>query len=156
MKIWRKRLTDRLNDEVVYRTAPATPGLLNTYIQKTSKNVWNTQMITLVPVRNKMDFKTTPSINFINMSSGLPVLIVINYHSGTSRLILWSLLPPHWIFKNLSSSFSDIAGVSPDKQLGIWKITSNCGTQQHNICIPTMFRYLRWKCFSLSMGRNIW
>ena len=34
MKIWRKRLTDSLNqlisDEAVYRTAPATPGLLKT------------------------------------------------------------------------------------------------------------------------------
>ena len=34
MKIWRKRLTQRINelidDEAVYRTAPATPGLLIT------------------------------------------------------------------------------------------------------------------------------
>ena len=34
MKIWRKRLThsltDLMNDEAVYRTAPATPGLLIT------------------------------------------------------------------------------------------------------------------------------
>ena len=33
MKIWRKRLTylltELINDEAVYRTAPATPGLLN-------------------------------------------------------------------------------------------------------------------------------
>ena len=33
MKIWRKRLTDWMNQwinhEAVYRTAPATPGLLN-------------------------------------------------------------------------------------------------------------------------------
>ena len=32
MKIWRKRLTElideSINDEAVYRTAPATPGLL--------------------------------------------------------------------------------------------------------------------------------
>ena len=28
MKIWRKRITDSVNDEAVYRTAPATPGLL--------------------------------------------------------------------------------------------------------------------------------
>ena len=35
MKIWRKRLTDSLNelinDKAVYRTAPATPGLLMTW-----------------------------------------------------------------------------------------------------------------------------
>ena len=30
MKIWRKRLTDSINHEAVYRTAPATPGLLIT------------------------------------------------------------------------------------------------------------------------------
>ena len=37
MKIWRKRIADSINqsvnqlisDEAVYRTAPATPGLLN-------------------------------------------------------------------------------------------------------------------------------
>ena len=28
MKIWRKRLTHSLNDEAVFKTAPATPGLL--------------------------------------------------------------------------------------------------------------------------------
>ena len=28
MKIWRKRMTHWINDEAVYRTAPATPGLL--------------------------------------------------------------------------------------------------------------------------------
>ena len=28
MKIWRKRLTDLMNDEAVCRTASATPGLL--------------------------------------------------------------------------------------------------------------------------------
>ena len=28
MKIWRKRLTDLMSDKAVYRTAPATPGLL--------------------------------------------------------------------------------------------------------------------------------
>ena len=37
IKIWRKRLTDSVNesvnDEAVYRTAPATPGLLNTTIR---------------------------------------------------------------------------------------------------------------------------
>ena len=35
LKIWRKRLTqlmnESINDEAVYRTAPATPGLLNTW-----------------------------------------------------------------------------------------------------------------------------
>ena len=35
MKIWRKKLTDSLNqwinDKAVYRTTPATPGLLNIY-----------------------------------------------------------------------------------------------------------------------------
>ena len=35
LKIWRKRLThwlnESVNDEGVYRTAPATPGLLNTF-----------------------------------------------------------------------------------------------------------------------------
>ena len=30
MKIWRKRLTELINHKAVYRTAPATPGLLNT------------------------------------------------------------------------------------------------------------------------------
>ena len=28
MKIWRKIIAESLNDEAVYRTAPATPGLL--------------------------------------------------------------------------------------------------------------------------------
>ena len=30
MKIWRKRIAQLINDEAVYITAPATPGLLNT------------------------------------------------------------------------------------------------------------------------------
>jgi hypothetical protein len=33
MKIWRKRISDLISDEAVYRTAPATPGLLKT-VQK--------------------------------------------------------------------------------------------------------------------------
>ena len=36
MKIWRERLTELINelmnDEAVYRTAPATPGLLNNFV----------------------------------------------------------------------------------------------------------------------------
>ena len=32
MKIWRKRMSDWINHEAVYRTAPATPGLLKTSI----------------------------------------------------------------------------------------------------------------------------
>ena len=31
MKIWRKRLTDLMSDEAVYRTAPDTPGLLKKF-----------------------------------------------------------------------------------------------------------------------------
>ena len=36
MKIWRKRLTELINYEAVYRTAPATQGLLNIYKQSSS------------------------------------------------------------------------------------------------------------------------
>ena len=40
MKIWRKRLTylpnELISEEAVYRTAPATPGLLN--IDRTKQN----------------------------------------------------------------------------------------------------------------------
>ena len=32
VKIGRKRASESLNDEAVYRTAPATPGLLNTSV----------------------------------------------------------------------------------------------------------------------------
>ena len=48
MKIWRKRIsrliTESINDEAVYRTAPATPGLLNMPPKaKDTKNGWSNE-----------------------------------------------------------------------------------------------------------------
>ena len=44
MKIWKKRLTDLINDEAVCRTAPATPGLL------TSEEVWGKKPMHHFPI----------------------------------------------------------------------------------------------------------
>ena len=48
MKIWRKRIGDSINqlisDEAVYRTAPATPGLLKSiqiYTLRSSRHIIN-------------------------------------------------------------------------------------------------------------------
>ena len=57
MKIWRKRLTYWLNEwinhEAVYRTAPATPGLLNTMNSQDKQGEEELKALDVFPVEQQ-------------------------------------------------------------------------------------------------------
>ena len=107
MKIWRKRLTELMNqlmnDEAVYGTAPATPGLLNIlYYYGTSTKVNFTYSWFLCR-------KTVQKCNICILITKTPTMGKEKFLKFHSELKLWKLLyrfgsgPPGWILSLLGS-----------------------------------------------------